>query len=120
MKAALCYLIVGFVFGASMWLASPTITGNREPWDSHGAYFFVALAACGVILPIMNRRWFGLGLVGLYFGQLLVMFVRPQNGMETVPWWRSAILLAVFSLMAVGTALATAWVSRTLACRGRA
>jgi hypothetical protein len=106
MKAALSILILGFVLGASIWLASPTITGTREPRDSRSAYFLVAIPASGLIPALTNRRWFWLGIVGLYVGQLLVMFVRPQDGYEGAPWRAGAIMLALFSLIAVGAAVA--------------
>lgn len=114
MKAPLCVLALGFILGASIWLASPMITGTREPWDSRSAYFYVALLACGLILALTNRRWFWLGVAGLYVGQLLVMFIRPQHGHEIAPWWAGTMMLALFCLIAAGAALLTAFVSRLL------
>ena len=116
MKAILC-VTLGFILGVSIWLASPMIAGTREPWDGRGVYFYVALLASGLVLALTSRRWFGLGLVGLYLGQLLVMFVRPQDGHEMAPWWAGTVALALYGLMAVGTAVLTALVSRLLARR---
>lgn len=116
MKASLC-VTLGFILGVSIWLASPMIAGTREPWDSRGAYFYVALLVSGLVLALTSRRWFWLGLVGLYLGQLLVMFVRPQDGHEIAPRWAGTVTLALYCLIAVGAAILTALVSWLLVRR---
>jgi hypothetical protein len=118
MKAPLCVVTLGFLLGASIWLASPMITGTHEPWDSRSVYFYVAMLVSGLVLGAASRRWFWLGLIGLYLGQLLVLFVRPQAGHEIAPWWAGTVGLAIYCLIALGAAIATASVSRLLVRRG--
>ena len=44
-KAAVPRLILGAVFGWAIWAASPSLTGQVEPWDSISVYYSASL--CG-------------------------------------------------------------------------
>ena len=77
------------IAGILIWVLSPTITGQQEPWDSESSYYFVSLfiagAFCGALHPIKIWRW----AVAIYFGQLLAAMIVAMGPL---------ILLGVFFL----------------------
>ena len=76
----------GFAIGAAYWLSSPVLFGEHEPWDYSLPLYWAVMSAAGLVLGFMAERYSWTGIVGLYVGQCLVAFLRPQpNPMETIP-----------------------------------
>ncbi|HUT93443.1 MAG TPA: hypothetical protein VMY37_28525 [Thermoguttaceae bacterium] len=110
MRRCLAGLITGAALGAAIWLASPIVTGQHEPWDGSCVYFAASLFAAGLLSGFVAGKWVWSVPFALYFGQMAVMFLRPQPGAtETAPFWAAATLLAAYTLWVVaGAALAFA------------
>ncbi len=106
MTSRITALATGTILGAAIWLSSPVLTDKYEPWDSSWGYLLAALAIVGFVAGIICGRKFWLATIGIYTGQLAVMILRPQpNAMESGPYLYTSgvILLALFTLMALGT-----------------
>ena len=68
--AAVFLLSVGL--GAGIWLLSPAITGQKEPWDSEGPYYHLALFVAGILpAALVQHRWWRWP-IGTLVGQILV------------------------------------------------
>ena len=108
MRRSLVGLTTGAALSAAIWLVSPTLTGQYEPWDASSAYFAVSLLAAGLLSGAIAGKWFWSAPFGVYLGQMAVMVLRPQPGATgSAPLWAGAILLAVHTLWAMaGAALA--------------
>jgi hypothetical protein len=112
--------LAGTAGGALIWLASPLMTGYREPWDAPGPYYTLSLGCLGIVLGALAPRLFWLaGLAGL-FGEFLVFasraLVPPQElwvlGMVALIVYAGVILLGAV-VGALGSVLAR-WVRHRL------
>jgi hypothetical protein len=70
----LVVFFLGAVLGAVIWLASPSVTGKREPWDSPSYYYVVALFLAGFVAALPYPRAFWIAAVGVYVGQFAYAF----------------------------------------------
>ena len=107
-----CALAVGL--GLAIWLASPVMTGRREPWDAHSPYYVVALAGAGLVTgwlePDRIWRW----PLAIYAGQCLaviglVLFRGDDLGLF-IPL--GMIMLAIFTLLSLAGAVGGAALRR--------
>ena len=103
--------MLGLVFGAAIWWASPAITGRREPWDAPGWYFPASLFAAGLATGWADpaRPW----VVGsaIYLGQLGAILLG--SGGDLGLWPLGAVVLVGYTLLSVaGAALSGAWRGR--------
>jgi len=99
--------LIGVAFGALTWMASPPLTGFREPWDAPSRYYVVCLIGSGIVLGALAPRRFWLGALGLLMGQILVFgayaLLPPQE-----LWLLGLVALVVYSVLGLGGALAGA------------
>ena len=68
--------LAGTAGGALIWLASPAVTGYREPWDTSGPYYMLSLGALGVVLGALAPRLFWLAALAGLCGEFLVFASR--------------------------------------------
>jgi hypothetical protein len=66
--------------GFSLWMLSPILTGDTEPWDAHNQLLYLAAlaglgAACGLIAPERFWAW----PAGIYAGQLIAILYRRHQ-----------------------------------------
>jgi hypothetical protein len=63
--------IIAVFGGAFVWVASPYITGQREPWDSETSFYpcilFLTALFAGLIMPSRFWRW----ALGVWLGQIV-------------------------------------------------
>ena len=105
--------------GAAIWVASPFVTGRREPWDAHSPYYILALAGAGFVTgwlePSRAWRW----ALAIYAGQCLAVIaltsVRGDDLRLFVPL--GMIALAMYTLLSLAGAAAGGMLRR-LAGRG--
>ncbi|MDZ7617468.1 MAG: hypothetical protein U1E05_10715 [Patescibacteria group bacterium] len=96
------WLAFGFsiLVGALVWIASPFITGHREPWDSLSVYYGGSLLIGGFVAGLFVPRRFWLWAVGIWLGQMIgfawCMGMSPRSG----PLWPFGffVFLPAFSL----------------------
>jgi hypothetical protein len=74
-------VILGIAIGAGIWMASPWVTGHKEPWDAQIFYYAGALLAGGFVsgLLVPKALWahyFG-AVAGQLFYQLAFMKIGP-------------------------------------------
>ena len=69
MKNNIISVIISIVFGALIWLLSPILIGEKEPWDSF-IYYTVSLLASGFIGGILSQRYFWIS-GGIWIGQMI-------------------------------------------------
>ena len=106
MKRTAFVLAMGL--GAAIWLASPVVTGRREPWDAAGPYFPLSLFTAGVVAGVMGPRrpWLLGG--AIYLGQVMAILLGSGGDLGLFPL--GAVLLIFYTLLSVaGAALGGAW-----------
>lgn len=100
-------LLAGVALGALTWLASPLLTGFREPWDAPSRYYVGCLIGTGVLLGALGPGRFWLGALGLLMGQVVVFgayaLLPPQE-----LWLLGLVALVMYSLLGLGGAVAGA------------
>jgi hypothetical protein len=75
----------GLILGSCIWAFSPWFTGKSEPWDSSSLYYDGSLAAAGLLAAAVCPRFWWLGAMGIYFGQVgymelvLLGMLRPGD-----------------------------------------
>ena len=106
----LSFMIATFA-GATIWLLSPRLTGQAEPWDA-GLYYSGALLAAGLFTAFLAPKPLWATYLGGVFGQGLYLFLYlPPSPLMTVGL---AFLLAWSLLLLVG-----AYAGARLRARGR-
>jgi len=75
MKKGIFSLVAGGALGCLIWMPSPKVTGDIEPWDSETPYLSIALVASSLALSaVFKKQWVSITL-GLIFGQLAYMLL---------------------------------------------
>ena len=100
---------IAAALGALIWIASPMITGHREPWDAHGPYYVLSLLTAGAIAGWIEPQRLWRHVVALYIGQIvgvIVMLIRNPP-VDAGLWPLTLIVLAICS--SIG------WISAALA-----
>ena len=109
--------------GATIWAASPRLTGEREPWDAGGLYYVGALVltglAIGLLAPIRppaDRRA-SLPLPPVDLGYLLVLYSGVLAGqfgyvLSFIP--RGPLLVVGLGFLAVFSGLSV--LAATITC----
>lgn len=76
------------MLGALLWALSPRITGEAEPWDSLGLYYFGGLFIAGFVAAWIFPKRFWLAPIGLYVGQMgYVWFATLAGHLPSGPLW---------------------------------
>ncbi len=106
MRGDYVIFILTLILGAMIWLASPYITGLREPWDAESGYYYISLIAIGFVAGIIAPSRFWLWAVGIWLGQLLV-FVFQLLMFRSGPLWPlGMVFLFVLSFLSlIGSAV---------------
>lgn len=110
-------LIFGLILGGAIWLLSPVVTGHAEPWDAGNWHYVGALITSGLVIGLAVRRWVLLAIVGLYFGQAIIMAIPHGPGGNRAPWYFGALALAIFTAIPLGASLLVVLVRWLLAWR---
>jgi hypothetical protein len=94
--------LVGVGLGALIWLLSPVVTGQREPWDGEGGYYYGALLGAGLLGGLAAPTHWGATAIGVFVGQALVLlggvFLTPASGGL---WPLGVAFLSVYSLLSL-------------------
>lgn len=98
--------LLGLILGAAIWMLSPWIAGRSEPWDAEGGYYAGALLGTGALGGILLPRHWPSVALGIFAGQLLVIFggvlADPASGGF---WPLGVVFLAVYSVLGLVGAL---------------
>ena len=111
---------LALALGAAIWLASPAMTGRREPWDAHSPYYVLALAGAGFITgwlgPQRCWRW----AVAIYGGQCLAVWGLTLRRGEDLGLFipLGMIVLALYTLLSWLGALVGATLRRSVHPKG--
>ena len=103
------------MLGAAIWIASPLITGRKEPWDAHSPYYVAALFGAGAVMglwePQRSWRW----AVAIYAGQCLaVLGLTALRGDDLGLFFPMGMLvLACFTVLSLLGAAGGAWLRRS-------
>jgi hypothetical protein len=89
-------LLAGAAGGAVIWLASPLVTGYREPWDAPGPYYALSLGGLGVLLGALVPRLFWLAPLAGFGGQFVVFGSRALLPPQEF-WLLGLIVLVMYS-----------------------
>ena len=95
-------LLAGIACGAVVWALSVPITGMKEPWDSPGPYYIVAVFISGILAALPAPRYWWAAVIGIFMGERIYAFVMIPNtrllllfgifmGVMTLTWVPAAI-----------------------------
>lgn len=68
------------LLGAVLWLGSPYVTGEKEPWDAEGGYYFFGLLIVGFISGVIRPLSPLVTAAGLVVGQFLALLASGGVG----------------------------------------
>ena len=111
--------ILAMALGALIWLASPSMTGHREPWDANSPYYVISLTAAGLVAGVFVPRRFWLWPIAIYLGQcaaIVALAFMTSHGDIGLFVPLGMIVLAMFALLSLLGAAAGAGI-RTLLAR---
>ncbi len=98
--------MVALVASALVWVASPWLTGQREPWDADFPFYFVALLVAGAIAGIATPKPLWAHYIGSFIGQLSYQAIFLKSGPLIV---LGALFLLGYCLMFVAAAWFTGY-----------
>ena len=101
MTSAKWAFVVSAVAAALVWAFSSVATGKSEPWDSAGAYYFVALALAGAISGAIVPKHLLVHYLGAILGQAAYELLFLEMGALFV---LGLAFLAFYSLIFLATA----------------
>ena len=67
-------ILIGMMLGATIWAISPILLHQKEAWDSLLPYLFL-LFLSGVVSPSADPAKWWQGIIGIYLGQFLFIFI---------------------------------------------
>ena len=88
-------VLAGLACGAVVWGLSVPVTGMREPFDSPGPYYLVAMFIAGILAALPAPRYWWAAVIGIYFGERLYAFVMLP---ETRDWLLFGIVMNLIML----------------------
>lgn len=88
-------LLAGLACGAIVWALSVPLTGMREPWDSPGYYYIVAMFIAGILAALPAPRYWWAAVVGVFLGERIYAFVMLP---ETRYWLLLGFVMGVLML----------------------
>ena len=68
-RAVLTFMVAAVTSGL-VWVASPWLTGQREPWDADFPFYFVALLVAGAFSGALAPKPLWAHYLGSFIGQL--------------------------------------------------
>jgi len=81
-------LVIGVTAGFLIWLLSMPLIGQAEPWDGEGVgfvYYPLALLLAGVLSALPSPKYFVVGSLGVFLGQLIqIILFQPSGGLWLV------------------------------------
>ena len=105
MASAKWAFFVSAIAAAMIWVFSSAVTGNAEPWDAPGAYYFAALALAGAISGAIVPRHLLIQYVGAIVGQALYELLFLKIGALFV---LGLVFLAAYSIIFLAAAAVVA------------
>lgn len=96
-------LLLGLVIGLGLWLVPAQLWGEREPWNSSGPAYPLALLGSGLSLGFLGPGRPGAAVAGIFAGQFLMLVGRVVTNPGTNELWVvSALLLAGYTFVVTG------------------
>ena len=94
--------VLGFIpactMGAIIWLLSPYLTGELEPWDSGSFYYPIALIVSGLLLLFYKHSTKASIYWGIILGQIIyILIFLPKGPLMLV----GSFLIFLYSLLAL-------------------
>ncbi len=85
-------LLAGLFCGAVVWWLSIPLTGAREPFDSTGIYYPLAIFMAGILATLPAPRCWWMAVVGIFLGERLYAFLFLP---ETRTWLLFGIVVNI-------------------------
>lgn len=99
-------LSAGAALGAVLWLLSPILVGETEPWDSEGIYYVAGLFLAGAFGAAADPNRFWLAPLGVFLGQaayLGILFLARPHPLAII----GLVVLAAYSFVPACGSLVT-------------
>ena len=101
--------LISAVAGIVVWVLSPWLTGQHEPWDAEGFYYVIALLVAGAATGFLSPRPFWAHYLGGLSGQLL--YILLTIGVDPL-LLVGVIFLLIYTLLFLAGAAVTAQLRR--------
>ncbi len=72
-------VIAGLLLGLGLWVLSPVLVGQVEPWDAERPYYTVVLLAGGVLLGLAWPQHWLSAFFALWGGQCIALLFPPHE-----------------------------------------
>lgn len=72
-------LISGLLLGFLVWVLSPWLVGQGEPWDADWPFYAIVMVLGGGILGAIWPRHFLLAYGSIWLGQCAALLLPPQD-----------------------------------------
>jgi len=105
-RAALAFTVAALT-SALVWVASPWLTGQREPWDAEFPFYFVALLVSGAVAGGLAPKPLWAHYLGSFIGQLSYEAIILKIGPLFV---LGAMFLLGYCLVSVAAASFTGYI----------
>ncbi len=107
-------LAISAAAAALIWVLSPWLTGQLEPWDADGPFYIGSLAVAGALSGALTPRPRWAHYVGAFAGQLIYELVALRVGPLFV---LGVVFLLAYSLVFAAAAAAASFARSALAAR---
>jgi hypothetical protein len=107
-------LLLAALTSAAIWALTPVLTNHREPWDTAGSFYLVALGIAGAIAGAVAPRPLWAHYVGAFAGQLGYHLIFLRVGPLVLI---GAVFLLIYCAIFTVAAALAAFVRRRVAKR---
>ena len=73
-------LCVASMLGTIIWVISPFVTGEIEPWDADSPYYIISLILAGAIVGWLIPKHLWTVFLGVIVGQIIYMLIFIPSG----------------------------------------
>ena len=103
--------VLAAALGAAIWIASPYVTGRREPWDAASPYYPLALLGAGAVMGWLGSGGVWRWAVAIYVGQCAAVLALTWSRHEDLGLFvpMGMVVLAAYTALSLAGGAAAAW-----------
>lgn len=72
-------ILAGILIGFGIWVSSPVIVGQIEPWDAEWPYYVAVMVVAGALLELVQTRRKAFVFISLWAGQCIALLLPPHQ-----------------------------------------
>ena len=102
--------IFALICGIEIWALSSSVTGQQEPWDSDGPYYYVSLFFSGAVFGAIRSDRYSRWVIAILIGQLIALVFIGMGPLIII----GIGFLAILSMLPLAGAACTATLAKKL------